>query len=55
MKFFILGLVLLVAGIPLLDVNFYLGMAVIGIGGITASGFMGQAMRSIINKVPTKK
>lgn len=55
MKFFILGLILLVAGIPLLDVNFYLGMAAIGIGGITAAWFKGDAMRSIINKVPTKR
>lgn len=55
MKFFILGLVLLIAGIPLLEVNLYVGMAVSGIGAVTAAWFKGQALRFIISRVPTKQ
>lgn len=55
MKFFILGIVLIIAGIPLMNVDFYLGMAAMGIGALTASWFKGQAMKSIINKAVKKQ
>ena len=44
MKFFILGLVLLIGGIPLMNVNFYLGMASIGLGALMAQWFKGEVM-----------
>jgi hypothetical protein len=44
MKFFVLGLVLLIGGIPLLNFNFYLGMASIGIGALMAQWFKGDVM-----------
>lgn len=34
-----IGLFLLIAGIFVLDINFYLGLAVIGIGAVTAFQF----------------
>ncbi|MBW8720624.1 MAG: hypothetical protein JF626_01555 [Polaromonas sp.] len=44
MKFFVLGLVLLIGGIPLMNVNFYLGWASIGVGAILAQWFRGDVM-----------
>lgn len=55
MKFFILGIVLIIAGIPLMNVNFYLGITAMGIGALTASWFKGQAMKSIFNKAVKKQ
>ena len=54
MKFFILGLVVLISGIPLLDINLYLGMIFIGVGAITASWFKSDALKLIITKVKKK-
>ena len=45
MKFWALGIVLLLAGIPLMDVNFYLGMVSMGIGAGLAACFGFEAMR----------
>ena len=54
MKFLILGIVMLIAGIALMDINFYLGLAVTGIGGLLMAWFQGEVLSAIINKV-TKK
>ncbi len=45
---------MLIAGIALLDVNFYLGLAVSGIGGLLMAWFQGEVLSGVINKV-TKK
>ena len=50
MKFFILGLVLLIAGIPLIDVNFYLGVASMGVGALMARWFKGDVMAAMNRK-----
>ena len=44
MKFFVLGIALLLGGIPLMNVNFYLGMAVIGVGTLLVAWFKGDVM-----------
>lgn len=50
MKFFILGLAAVFAGIPLLDINYFLGVVVIGVGAVTASWFKGQAIRTVLDR-----
>ena len=54
MKFLILGIIMLIAGIALMDINFYIGLAVMGIGGLLIAWFQGEVLSVIINKV-TKK
>jgi hypothetical protein len=44
MKLFLLGIALLIAGILLMDVNFYLGMAVMGVGVVLVARFKGDVM-----------
>jgi|GEM_PF-4608623 len=54
MKFLILGIVMLVLGIALMDINFYLGLIVIGIGGMLTAWFQGEILKLLIDK-STKK
>ncbi len=54
MKFLILGIVMLIAGIALMDINFYIGLAVTGIGGLLIAWFQGEVLSTVINKA-TKK
>ncbi len=54
MKLFILGIAMLITGIALMDINFYLGLAITGIGGILIAWFQGEVLRVVIDKV-TKK
>ena len=49
MLYWVLGLVALVTGIFLMDVNFYLGVAVIGVGAFTAWWFRGRAMKKVVD------
>lgn len=49
MKFFLLGLATLFLGMFLLNVNLWLGVVVIGVGGITAKWFQGAATQKIVN------
>lgn len=44
MKFFLLGIALLIAGILTMDVNFYLGMSVMGAGVVLVAIFKGDVM-----------
>jgi hypothetical protein len=55
MKFFILGVAVLLAGMALLEVNFYLGAVVVAIGAVTASSYKGQAIQAIVGKVAKKE
>ena len=49
MKFWALGIIVMLAGIPLMDVNFYLGMISIVIGAGLVACFHGEAMRKAFN------
>ena len=51
MKYFMLGLVLVAAAVPLTSVNTYLGIAAFVIGGITTILFRRYAMRLLLDKL----
>lgn len=54
MKFFLLGIVALIAGIPLMSINFKLGMFVILIGGATSTWFMDEVFKKIFQQINSK-
>lgn len=54
MKYFFIGIVVTLAGIPLLSLNLYLGMVVIGAGAMISAWFKGDAMRVMQQKMMDK-
>jgi hypothetical protein len=54
MKLFVIGLLLMIGGVPLMSVNFKIGMYAIVLGGVLSAWFGGEATKSIISKVISK-
>jgi hypothetical protein len=54
MKLFLFGICLTLLGIPLLRVNFYLGLVVVMAGALMAVVYQNQAMKLLIQKVSGK-
>jgi hypothetical protein len=48
LKYFVLGLVLMAVGIGLLRFNFYVGLAMVGIGVLILGWFQGEFLRQLI-------
>ena len=49
-KHWLVGIVVMIGGIFLLDVNLYLGMAVIGVGFVSAKWFHARAAQQVVER-----